>query len=283
MAEAPSLFPTPVETTPPPGRGLHGYYRKPNGWIVLAPTSPSNRSGYEYKGFTLLPQYGEFRNGTNEPQAKKKERDDRGNPWNPAVEPWRLIFQRDGAKEFTVEQIIAFHWHLTPPYREVSFPQLEGVEITVYPCPECEKGTFSSVKALEASDQLRTHLTSGINKRHEYTPTDLRELGKELKIDFDSARVGRMQQVKEQMAPTKEPLDLTLSEPIKEDEEPTTADVSQGRAKATGDPPPCEFDCGWVSEALPPMWEKSVSLHQKIHCKKNPDSLWSKKQEPVLA
>lgn len=212
MVDVPSLFPEPVEFAPPPGRGLHGYYRKPNDWIVVAPTTPSNRSGYEYKGFTYLPQYGEFANGTNERTAKQNARDDRGNPWNPAIEPWRLIFQRDGAKEFPVDQIIAFRWHLTPPYKEVNFPQLEGVDITVYPCPECKKGVFSSVNALEASEQLRTHLTCGINKRHEYTPTDMRELGKELNIDFDSARIGRVQEIKEQAAPDKEPLELTPTE-----------------------------------------------------------------------
>ncbi len=212
MAEAPSLFPEPVEFAPPPGRGLHGYYRKPNDWIVVAATTPSNRSGYEYKGFTYLPQYGEFANGTNERTATQNARDDRGNPWNPAIEPWRLIFQRDGAKEFPIDQIIAFRWHLTPPYKEVTFPQLEGVDITVYPCPECDKGVFSSTNPLGASGQLRTHLTCGSNKRHEYSPGDLRELGQELKIDFDSARVGRIEQVKEQIDEPQEAPEMTLSE-----------------------------------------------------------------------
>ena len=215
--ETPSLYPEPVELAGPPGRGLHGYYRKTNGWIVVASTSPGNRSGYEYKGFTFLPQYGEFANGTGEARADKNASDDRGNPWNPAMEPWRLIFQRDGVKEFPVEQIIAFRWHLRPPYKEVKFPQLEGIDIKTYPCPECKKGVFSSVNPLEASDQLRTHLTSRINGRHEYTPGDLRELGDELNIDFNSARVGRIEEVKEQMAASiekTEAVELTLPEPL---------------------------------------------------------------------
>lgn len=200
MPDIPSLFPEPAEVAPPPGKGLHGYYRKTNGWVVVASTTPSNRSDYEYKGFTQLPQYGQFKNGTNEPRAKQYETDARGTPWNPAVEPWRMIMQRDGAKEFPVDQIIAFRWHLNPPYKEVTFPQLEGVAITNYPCPECDKGIFSSTNSLEAAEQLRTHLTSAINGRHSYSPTDLRELGGELEIDFSSARVGRVQEVKEQMA-----------------------------------------------------------------------------------
>ena len=210
---APSLYPEPVDVAPPPGKGLHGYYRKTNGWIVVAATTPSNRSDYEYKGFTYLPQYGEFKNGTNEATARRLELDDRKMPWNPAVEPWRLIFQRGGAKEFPVDQLIAFRWHLRPPYQEVSFPQLEGTEITNYPCPECEKGIFSSTNSLEAAEQLRSHLTSGVNQRHSYTPTDLRELGKELEIDFDSSRVGRVQEVKAQMAASLEKVgELTSTE-----------------------------------------------------------------------
>lgn len=196
MDQAPSLFPEPIEAVAPPGRGKHGYYRKLNGWICVGPTTPSNRADFEYKGFTFLPQYGEFANGTNEARAQAKAVDDRGNPWNPAVEQWRLIFQRGGAKEFPIDQIIAFRWHLRPPYREVAFPQLDGVAIINYPCPECEKGVFASTNQREAAEQLRAHLTCGVNQRHSYTPTDLRELGKELGINFESARVGRMQEIR---------------------------------------------------------------------------------------
>ena len=270
VQDAPSLFPEPVEFAPPPGRGLHGYYRKPDGWIVVAATTPSNRSGYEYKGFTFLPQYGEFANGTNELTAKQNARDDRGNPWNPAIEPWRLIFQRDGASAFPIDQIIAFHWHLQPPYKEVKFPQLEGVDITVYPCPECDRGVFSSINPLEASGQLRTHLTTGVNKRHEYTPTDLRELGKELEIDFDSARIGRVQQVKEELLHTEPDVDLS------------SRDVGAGRVTPEGPPPPCEF-CEYLPNGTPAMWARALNMHKRMHCRKNPDSVWSKKQEPVLA
>ncbi len=208
--QLPSMYPESREAHSPPGRGKHGYYRKPNGWIVVAATTPTNRSDYEYKGFTFLPQYGEFTNGTNVLGAKQLEQDDRGTPWNPAVEPWRLILQRGGAEEFPVEQVIAYRWHLRPPYREAEFPQLKDVGITNYFCPECEKGVFASTVAREAAEQLRTHLTTGMNNRHSYTPTDLRALGEELDIDFDSARVGRLQELKTQsMEPSPAPPEMT--------------------------------------------------------------------------
>ena len=195
--EAPTLYPEPIEAHAPPGRGKHGYYRRiedgspASGWIVVASTTPSNRSDYEYKGFTRLSKYGEFSNGSAQPRAKARERDARGNPWNPALEPWRLIFQLSGAKEFPIEQIIAYRWHIRPPYKEVSFPQLKGIEITNYGCPECEKGIFSSTNPKAAAAMLRTHLTSAIDAAHKYSPSDLSALGKEWDIDFDSARMGR--------------------------------------------------------------------------------------------
>ena len=215
--EAPTLYPEPIEAHAPPGRGRHGYYRRiedggtASGWIVIASTSPSNRSDSEYKGFRFLPQYGEFTNGSAQPRAVAKERDARGNPWNPALEPWRLIFQLDGAKEFPIDQIIAYRWHVRPPYREVKFPQLQGAEITNYGCPECDKGLFSSLNAAEAAQMLRTHLTSAIDAQHKYTPVDLTALGKEWDIDFDSARMGRRSvTMQEPVEPeTTEPLDLT--------------------------------------------------------------------------
>lgn len=189
--EPPTLYPEPLQTNAPPGKGKIGYYRKPDGWIVLAATTPSNRADYEYKGFVFLPAYGQFDNGTAEPRARQNERDARGNPWNPAMEPWRLIFQQGGAKEFCVDQIIAYRWHIRPPYREVRFPQLEGLEITNYGCPECDKGLFSSLNAAEAAQMLRTHLTCKTDGQHNYTPKDLADLGKEWNIDFETARAGR--------------------------------------------------------------------------------------------
>ena len=130
----PSLFPDVREAAAPPGRGKHGYYRKTNGWIVTGATTASNRSGYEYKGFIFLARYGEFANG--QAFGAPKEQDARGVPWNPFMEPWRLIFQKGGAGEFPIDQIVAMGWHLRPPYREVKFPQLAGVNITDFPCPE---------------------------------------------------------------------------------------------------------------------------------------------------
>ena len=189
MPDAPTLFPTDLDNPEPPGRGKHGYYRRGDtGWVTVGATTPANRGHYEYKGFVFLSQYGEFVNGTA--GGAKKERDARGALWNPADEPWRLIFQRGGAKEFPVSQIIAYRWHVRPPYKEVTFPQLESVKVYDFQCPECTRGLFSSTVEADAVAQLKVHLTSGVNNQHSYTPTDLRALAQEWGLDFESRRIG---------------------------------------------------------------------------------------------
>ena len=76
--EAPTLYPEPIEAAAPPGKGKHGYYRRvedggpASGWIVIAATTPANRSDYEYKGFSFLQRYKEFSNGSAQPRAKAK-------------------------------------------------------------------------------------------------------------------------------------------------------------------------------------------------------------------
>lgn len=183
--EAPSLFPNPVDEKAPPGRGKHGYYRNARGWIVVASTTPSNRAGTEYKGGHFLSQYGEFVNGTQGGAANTA--DDRGVLFNSAHEQWRIIFQRGGAHEFPVDQVVAFGWHLRPPYREVTFPQMQGVAVFDLPCPECSR-VFSSLVERQVAQFLRQHLTSKVDEAHSYTPADLKELGQEWEIKFDSAR-----------------------------------------------------------------------------------------------
>ena len=188
MTNAPTLFPSPADVEVHGAKGFHGYYRNKAGWIVVQSTTPANKEGTIFKGGEFL-RYGEFANGTS--GGAPRESDDRGMPWNPADEPWRLIFQRNGANEFPVEQILAYHWHINPPYREVVFPQLEGIAVTDYFCPECEKGIFSHPEPLEAADMLKVHLTSGIDRRHEYRTEDLAALGDREGIDFFSRSISR--------------------------------------------------------------------------------------------
>lgn len=189
MESIPSLYPELTETRTPPGKGQHGYYRRgDNGWIITAPVWPSFENDMRFKGNTFLSGYGTF---LYDMPGNRTVFDVNGRGYSPVTEPWRMIFQKGGIHEFPVEQIIAYRWHIRPPYREVKFPQLEGVKIHDFFCPECEKGIFSSVREFEAIEMLRTHLTSRFDAKHEYRPEDLRSLGQQYGIDFFAPRQGR--------------------------------------------------------------------------------------------
>ena len=244
VLEAPTMYPEVREVVTAPGKGLHGYYRKADGWLSVASTTPSNRGHYEEKGFTFLAQYGQFANGTFHGVAK--ERDARGVPWNPADEPWRLLFQKGGAKEFPADQIIAYRWHIRPPYREAIFPQLKGVDITDLPCPECDMFVASSQRPQEATRMLKTHLMSKTNERHAYTIADLRELGKEWDLDFETSRTRHVpKEVARKSLEAEEPIPI----------------MEQGEAKLNLDH---QCKCGWA----PPITSKRPDMALKFHARR---------------
>ena len=194
--EAPSLYPEIVETVTPPGKGQHGYFRRlRDGWIVTHGAWPSAQSDMSFKGFLYLQQFGVW--VMPGPGRGSIVTDRRGIPFNPAEEPWRLIFQHpDGAAAFPVEQIVAYRWHIRPPYSEVRFPQVESIRLYDLFCPECEKGIFSAEHEQDAADMLRQHLVSQFDQVHSYRPEDLRALGLELNIDFFAERRVRRRPVR---------------------------------------------------------------------------------------
>ena len=165
--EAPTLFPEKAEVTRTELNFLLYWRKPPSNWIVCAPGWPQEYAKRLKRGWTPLPQYGTFTPGL-------KSEDSRGHDFNPHREPWRIIFQKGGAEEFPVDQVIAYNLHLAPPYKEVAFPQLEGVEVDVLDCPECNTQPF------HATDHLAQHLRI----RHEYTRVDLKVYGEEMGIDF---------------------------------------------------------------------------------------------------
>lgn len=199
MVNAPTLYPEPMEVAPPPGRGVWAYAKRTpgrlcakdsheqcrHGWVVVIPVTPSNRNDFEYKGFEIMSKYGEFPMGTR--NGAPRATDARGVAWNPADEQWRLILQRGGAVEFPADQVIAFGWHRRPPYREAQFPQVEDLDIIDIECPECPR-VMSAVSDGEVTEMLRAHLTTRMNARHSYSIEDLREFGKEMELNFDTAR-----------------------------------------------------------------------------------------------
>lgn len=155
------------------------YYRLPDNSITLAPAHPMEQAKRVERGQRPLKQYGQF-------EYDKREVDANGQSWNVRHEPYRLLFQRGGEKEFSIDQIIAHRWHLRPPYQEVTFPQLEGVFWESYECPDCEKAVFTSLDEGYAPQEMISHLRLG----HGWTRAEVAEYAREVGIKFRRGRRG---------------------------------------------------------------------------------------------
>lgn len=194
MTQPRDLFPDKASTQKQP-LGDFMYYKKPDGWIIPAQSAPNYFAGKLARGFTPLPQYGTFTPG-------EKSEDTRGIPFDAHVEMWRVIFQKNGAEAFPVEQVIAYNWHLVPPYAGVTFPQMEGVDVPELDCPECDLMPCHDVA------DLATHLRI----RHKYARADLTAYGDEIGIKFDRkrTRVRVRPELREALAKVEEMTPATL-------------------------------------------------------------------------
>jgi len=153
------------------------YYRLPNGWISPAPAHPLEQAKRVERGQKPLKQYGQF-------EYDPFEIDANGQRWNVRDEPYRMIFQKGGETEFPVDQVIAFRWHLRPPYQEATFPQLEGVFWETYECPDCEQAVFTSLSKGYAPQDMISHLRLG----HGWSRAEVAEYAREVGISFKRAR-----------------------------------------------------------------------------------------------
>lgn len=103
------------------------YWRKPDGFIVIAPAWPTEFMKRVKQGFEPLNEYGEFYlDKVKGMQA-----------WSAHREPYRQIFARGGADAFTVAQVLEHGWDLKAPYPQVRFPQLDGLDVARSKCNHC--------------------------------------------------------------------------------------------------------------------------------------------------
>lgn len=204
----PSLYPSPQESVRP-DLNFFIYYQRPkrghddDGWIVPKPGWPNERAKWTKKGWIPLDQYGKFVPGED-------SRDVRNVKFSAFRESYRVFFQKGGAPAMPVSQIIAYGWHRRKPYREVEFPQLEGVTWTDYLCPACATAPFNAA----------LHLADHLTIRHKWSWADLREYGKSMGYDFTRSAGAVSKPAVPQpapppvmdMTPIEAPNDLTCSE-----------------------------------------------------------------------
>lgn len=159
------------------------YYRRPQrgaqgGWIVTSGTNPERQLGLFRKGFVPLDRYG-FVNPQGvtppDPEADSAE----------AYRVWaKILLTPGGPEEFPVSQLLEQRWYdpAICPVPGVRFPQLAGVALTKFYCPECETVYFH--KAI--------HLARHLRSSHEWDRAEIGAYGQEAGISFTKeATTGR--------------------------------------------------------------------------------------------
>lgn len=238
------------------------YYRRRNGWITWGDTQPSKQIIMLRKGATPLPQYGNI---------------------TASEDLWGPILRNGGAHEFPVEQVLTYRWYrkdMLPDLRpiqqvgrtmqrvgaqpKVVFPQLVGVKITEFPCPEPCNRTFHSP----------LHLGGHLRVMHEYDRSEILKYGEAMNIDFTKIPGGKA--IVEYDGPTA----LEAAEEVVEDAEfevtsvsaaaPATAEVAgtfeEGSVMAAPSNAPrhdCP-DCGWVNGK---NTAQGLAMHKRKWCK----------------
>lgn len=244
------------------GDGRHEvciYYRRKNGWITRGHTQPAKQVIMLRKGCTPLPQYGQITHSEDQ---------------------WGPILRNGGAKEFPVEQVLTYRWYrkdMLPDLRrieqqgrnwvrvgeqpKINFPQLVGVKITEFPCPEPCNRTFHSP----------LHLGGHLRVMHEYDRSEILKYGEAMNIDFTKVPGGKA--IIEYDGPSA----IEAAQEVVEDAEievvsvsaaaPASTEVAAGFEEGMAAPQPrldCP-DCGWVNEK---NTTQGLNFHRARWCKK---------------
>ena len=232
-----------MDTRPPMRAKGAVYYRKPNGWITWGGYDDALKS-FTDRGFQAMPQYGRVTAFFDE---NRKEPDPAG-VWGP------IMRHPDGPAEFPVSQIVELRWYKECPVPGTTFPQLKGIKVKEYPCPQCRRAPFMSAtdedgNSVSESDGivgLGTHLQVG----HKWDITTLNAYGERANINFQD-RVGHAASVKE----------LTFDEPV----QVATPEVEEAQVEVETVTAKCE--CGWEDKS-----GKGMPIHKRLHCPLTPEN-----------
>lgn len=196
------------------------YYRKPpggveGGWIIVAGTNPERQQGLFMKGIVPLQRYGFV-----DPQSARGP-DGETHP-DPSYRQWaKLLLAPGGAGEFPVDQLVAYRWYdpAICPVPTARFPQLEGIQVTKFWCPECDDVYYHKA----------THLGRHLRIIHEYDRAEIIAYGHEAGISFAKELIGGRQAVEAVayvMPPEPEPPEPL---PVIESEDIRAASPRRGR------------------------------------------------------
>ena len=167
------------------------YYRRPRkgnqaGWIIWGDSlSGSKLRDFLRRGFEPLMKYGAI-------NSVGRNRKLFGDSTNPVEEGYRrdqyvwegILSHPDGPAEFPVEQIVTYRWYRPEqcPIPDVVFPQLKGLKVKEYNCPErCGRQPFVDVDGVGGVGALRQHLRI----IHDWDQANLQSYGERVGIDFN--------------------------------------------------------------------------------------------------
>lgn len=166
------------------------YWRKPNGWIVVAQAHANAFREYVMRGFKPLEKYGFISAKAGSPDEHLAS----------AAALERLLTLPGGIAEFPPEQIIEYRWHLDPPIEGLKFPQMEGVDVDVFECPECEDAIFFKI----------TDLVKHLRISHDWQRRDIQEFAKDTGLELLPKRVSRRTYRQKETAPDRPVADIPI-------------------------------------------------------------------------
>lgn len=173
------------------------YYRRPvgpdkeeSGWIIIGDTlSGTKYRDYVRRGFQPLEKYGSVNTAGRDARAFGTKTTPAEEGWTPARYRWEQILSHpDGPGEFPVDQILTYRWYRPEnlPIPGVVFPQLQGVKVKEYRCPErCGRPPFVDIDGTGGMRGLGSHLKIA----HEWDTVALITYGERVGLDFLKADV----------------------------------------------------------------------------------------------
>jgi hypothetical protein len=203
-----------VRTTANVGRNLGDqviYYRRPNegenaGWITWGDSASGTKlRDFGVRGFQPLYKYGVINSKKNQQYAEEHGISPDKSVWIP------ILTHPDGPAEFPLEQIMTLRWYRPEncPIEGVVWPQLTGVKIKEYRCPECKRPPFiNNADGVGAVYGLGNHLRI----MHGWDRVALMAYGDRIGIDFNAVDVMN-QLVKEYEPATKVRKSRVTAEP----------------------------------------------------------------------
>ncbi len=233
------------------------YYRKPDGWIDWGGYDDALQH-FNERGFqALYPKYG---------RISALLKDEEGEDYPDPASVWGPILRHpDGPAEFPIEQIITLRWYQDAdcPVPGTRFPQLRGVKVTEYLCPQCKRAPFISAvdehgAAVISSDGV-TGLANHLQIMHGWDRASLNSYGERTGIDFN--RVGTAKSVRE-LGFDDQPAGPEPESAAPEFEVETGTETKA--TEAVEMTAACE--CGWEPREDSKNKQASMQTHKNQHC-----------------